>query len=220
MPGDRDPAEHKVEVALAALDRALAESATPWMVIGGMAVIMRGGRRMTTDIDAVVRGDAITPGNLAKLLARHEIVPRIDGAVAFAQANLVLLVRHEPTQVDLDVSFGWTGFEYEALAASVVGRFGSVTVPAARPEDLIIYKSLAGRPKDAEDIATLLLLHPDLDLARVRQRVAELTAIAEAPELLTRLEEIIQSTQPPPKRTRSKPKAGAPTRKTRPKPKR
>jgi hypothetical protein len=32
------------------------------MVIGGIAVIARGVRRLTTDIDAAVRGDAISHG--------------------------------------------------------------------------------------------------------------------------------------------------------------
>ena len=74
VPGDRDPAEHKVEVALAALDRALAESVIPWMVIGGMAVIMRGGRRMTTDIDAVPGPAGPSPTNAG----RSGCVLRVD----------------------------------------------------------------------------------------------------------------------------------------------
>jgi len=40
-------------------------------------------------------------------------VTRIDGAEAFAATNLVLLTRHRPTEIDLDLSFGWTVFEYE-----------------------------------------------------------------------------------------------------------
>jgi len=48
----------KLEVAFADLGSALTATGVPWMVIGGIAVIARGVRRMTTDIDAAVRGDS------------------------------------------------------------------------------------------------------------------------------------------------------------------
>ena len=44
------------------------------MIIGGIAVIARGVRRMTTDIDAVVQGDAISIDTLVTTLAEHGIV--------------------------------------------------------------------------------------------------------------------------------------------------
>jgi hypothetical protein len=40
------------------------------MVIGGIAVIARGVRRMTTDIDAAVRGDRIDVAALVRALAK------------------------------------------------------------------------------------------------------------------------------------------------------
>jgi hypothetical protein len=66
---------------------------------------------MTTDIDAVIQGDAIAVGELIARLKEQRIVPRIASADAFAAKNLVLLTRHEPTEVDLDLSLGWTPFE-------------------------------------------------------------------------------------------------------------
>lgn len=69
---------------------------------------------MTTDINAVVQGDAASVEAVVAALAAERIQPRIDAAVECAEENLVLLMRHGPTGVDLDVSFGWTAFEVEA----------------------------------------------------------------------------------------------------------
>jgi hypothetical protein len=38
----------------------------------------------------------------------------------------------------------------------------------------------------------LLVLYPDIDRARVRSRVAELAALAEAPEMLGALDEMLK----------------------------
>lgn len=62
-----------LERALAALTRALNLTGAPWMVIGGIAVIARGVRRMTTDIDVAVQGDRVSIPTLLKALAAKQI---------------------------------------------------------------------------------------------------------------------------------------------------
>lgn len=168
---------------------------------------------MTTDIDAVVRGDAVELGSLVATLHKYRILPRIPDALEFARVNLVLLLRHHPTGVDLDLSFAWTQFEHEALTACQKVSYGGIKVPIARAEDLIIYKALAGRPRDIEDAETLLLLYRDLDLVRVRGRVHELAMLAGEPALERGLEALIAKTkavgQSPTRRTRRS-RAGRP----------
>lgn len=177
------------------------------MIIGGIAVIARGVRRMTTDIDATVRGDQADVASLVRALAKKRIVPRIDNAERFASESLVLLLRHDPTGVEFDVSMAWTDFEHAAIAASSVAAFGVVKAPMARPEDLIVFKAIAGRPKDIEDAAALLVLYPKLDRNWLRGRVSQLAALAEEPELATGLETAIatSATKPGGVRERKKP---------------
>lgn len=139
---------------------------------------------MTTDIDAVVRGDALTYAQALEALAHHGVVPRIEGAEEFATSSLVLLVRHEPTGVDIDLSFGWTRFEEIAISRSSAASFGRVRARFARPQELVVLKSVAGRPTDIEDATTLMLMHPDIDVDEARTFLGELAALAEAPEML------------------------------------
>jgi hypothetical protein len=217
VPSKRAQGERRLEDALAALASALDESGAPWMVIGGIAVIAHGVRRFTTDIDAAVLGNAVDVERLLEVLARHEIVPRIPDAAAFARANLVLLLRHAPTGVDLDVSQTWSSFEQEALSASKKARFGRVRVPMSAPDDLVVFKAIAGRPKDIEDAEALLVLHPQIDVTRARHRVAELAALAEAPELVASFDVMVKrarGAQDKPAETTSA--TGVPRKSTRP----
>jgi predicted nucleotidyltransferase len=59
-------------------------------------------------------------------------------------------------------------FEVEMVARSTVVDLGSVQVRLPTPEDLIIMKALANRPKDLADIQAVAASHPDLDQARIR----------------------------------------------------
>jgi predicted nucleotidyltransferase len=182
-----------LKAAVAAVAHALAKMRAPGMLIGGIAVIARGVPRTTRDVDATVSADAGHLDEVLRIFEKHELAPRIDDARSFARANQVLLLRHEPSGVDVDVSLAWLPFELEAIAASDKLLIGEVRVPVARPEDLVIYKAVAWRPQDQQDVERLLNLHgARMDLVRVRRVVAELAAALEEPERASELERVIQ----------------------------
>jgi hypothetical protein len=163
------------------------------MLIGGIAVIARGVPRLTRDVDATVAGGTLAPAELIDRLREHGVLPRIDDAAEFAAAHQVLLLRHEPSGVDVDLSIGWLPFELDALAAAEPLDVAGVRVAVARAEDLVIYKAVAFRPQDQQDIERLLVLHGHaIDLPRVRRVVAEFATALDEPGRRDALEEIIQ----------------------------
>jgi predicted nucleotidyltransferase len=48
------------------------------------------------------------------------------------------------------------GLEEQFLARAVLVDIGGVRVPVMSPEDLVVTKILAGRPKDIEDVRGIL----------------------------------------------------------------
>lgn len=165
--------------ALADLAGVLEDHERRGAVIGGIAVIARGVQRVTRDIDVAIAGADQSATALADELQRHGIVPRIADAVGFAEQSQVLLMRHAVSGVDIDVSRAWLPFEIEALAAASKELLGGVRIAVARPEDLIIFKAVAWRPQDQQDIERLLTLYRDIDLERVRRHVSELSEALE-----------------------------------------
>lgn len=182
-----------LKAAVGGVAQALAQKPLTGMLIGGIAVIAWGVPRTTRDVDATVSANAGRVDDVLRIFEEHELVPRIDDARAFAQANQVLLLRHAPSGVDVDVSLAWLPFELEAITASERLQIGEVRVPVARPEDLVIYKAIAWRPQDQQDVERLLGLHGKrMDLVRVRRVVAELAAALDEPERATELERVIE----------------------------
>lgn len=164
----------------------------PGVVIGGVAASLLGRPRVTRDVDAVVLLDE---GRWSKFLAtgaRFGFTPRLSDTLAFAQKARVLLVRHEPSGIDVDVAFGALPFEEEAIARAIwIDLGGDVRLPLPAPEDLIIMKAVAHRPRDLADIESVLDVHPKLDLRRVRRWVREFSAALEMPDILNDLETIL-----------------------------
>lgn len=182
-----------LKTAVAAVAKALSRIAAPGMLIGGIAVIAHGVPRTTRDVDATVNGGAVRVQDLLRMFAEFELAPRIEDALAFAQANQVLLLRHAPSGVDVDISIASLPFELDAISTAEELLVAGVQVPVARPEDLVIYKAVAWRPQDQQDVERLLTLHSSkIDLARVRRVVAELAAALEEPERSSELDQVIR----------------------------
>ena len=162
------------------------------MIIGGVAVIALGHSRATTDIDATLSVPAQGLAALVEHFAENGIVPRISNAVEFAQTRHVLLMRHRDSQIDIDVTVALLPFEEEAIAHRQSVDFAGVRIAIPRPEDLVIYKMVAGRPQDVQDTVVLMLRYRDqMDLARVRRIVGEFAEVVERPELVQELERVI-----------------------------
>jgi len=196
MPPDRRDASLRpatLKAAVRAVGAALSDLPVPGMLIGGIAVIARGVPRLTRDVDVTVAGGVLDLPGIVERLRAHDLVPRIEDAVAFASVNQVLLLRHEPSGVDIDVSIAWLPFEREALAASELLEIAGGRIPVARAEDLIVYKAIAFRPQDQQDIERLLALHgARIDLQRVRRTVAEFAQAIEEPERIGDVERLVE----------------------------
>jgi len=162
-------------------------------VIGGIAASLHGRPRVTRDIDivALVADDAwasfVTAGE------RFGIFPRRADALAFARATRVLLLRHRPSEVDLDVSLGAIPFERALVERAIIKRIQRVTFRVATAEDIVVMKTLALRPRDIADIEGILAAQPNLEMARIRRDVRALSESLEGPDYLSELERIVSN---------------------------
>ncbi len=170
---------------LAAVQRLLARFEDRGVVIGGVAASLLGKPRLTADVDAMV---LLSLPDLPRLMAaaiEEGFVFRIREAEDFARRHRVLLLMHQESGINVDVSLGALPFEAEAVERSIVHWAGPVAIRIPTPEDLIILKAVAHRPKDLLDIQAIIDSHPDLDRERIRYWVGEFAQLLEMPELWT-----------------------------------
>lgn len=163
------------------------------MVIGGVAASVLGRARVTKDVDALVWVEEKAWPAFLEAGRRFGFEPRGADVMGLARQVRMLLVRHAPTLIDVDLSLGALPFEREALDRAVLVDVGGLSVPVATPEDLIVMKAIAQRPRDLLDVEGILEAQPKIDLRRVRRWVREFAVTLDSPELLDNLERVIAS---------------------------
>ena len=161
------------------------------IIIGGVAASFLGKPRTTRDIDVLAFPDEEELPEFLKLGKKFGFKGRQKDVLTFARENRVLLIRHQPTLTDVDISLGALPFEKESLKRASKFRIANITIPLPSPEDLIIMKAVAHRPIDMEDIRSVLEANPHLDFKRIKYWVEEFARVLEMPEIFADLKKLL-----------------------------
>jgi hypothetical protein len=163
------------------------------VIIGGVAASLLGKPRLTADVDAVFLLSVDDLPLLTEAAAQEGLTSRITDAEDFARRNRVLLLRHEESGINVDISIGALPIEVEAVERSRRHQIGPLSIRLPTPEDLIIFKAVAHRPQDLLDIQALIASNPDLDSERVERWVRDFAQLLEMPEIWEDLAPWLQS---------------------------
>ena len=150
-----------------------------------------GRARLTQDVDALVNLPEAEWAKAISAAAGCGIVPRTENALEFAKRSRVLLLRHEPSAIDIDVILAGLSFEQEAISRHRSTAIGDFNIPLPRVEDLLVMKAIAQRPKDVQDLEALLVTHPETDLPAVRHWLNEFAKATSDSELLERFDSLV-----------------------------
>jgi len=178
---------------LEALQRLLSRFDDRGVIIGGTAVSILGRARFTEDVDAMFLLSIHDIPCLLEAAKEEGIDPRIENAAEFAKKSRVMLMRHVISDTNIDISLGIMPFEQEMVERSVVHQIDeALQIRLPTPEDLIIMKAIAHRPKDLEDIRTIAEKYPNLDADRIKQWVKEFADVLEQPDLWKQIEPFLK----------------------------
>ncbi len=153
----------RFEPLQARLAKALDDAGIPYMVIGGLAVVVQGKLRLTKDVDLTLDLSPFDYEKLLPVLKNAGIVPRVTDAIERVRHSCVLLCIDEKTKIAVDMSLGDSEYVREAIGRAKRFRRAGKMVRIATAEDLLIHKIIASRPQDFQDIEGILLRQRKLD---------------------------------------------------------
>ncbi len=187
------PGEPSAVALLEDLARVFDELSVAWFLFGAQAAATYGSTRVTTDVDVTVDLGAVAPADLLDRLASAGFTSRVSDPLELLELSFVVPLRHQVTGMDLDLVVAGSGLERGALERSRRIRFGTIDVPVIAPEDLIVMKVLAGRPRDLEDCSALIRsLGETLNGDQVRDLLGELEEALAVDGLLLQFEELVR----------------------------
>jgi len=180
------------EKILSQIGVSLSKHNLPYMVVGGQAVLLYGEPRLTRDIDITLGVDVDHLEEVLSVVQELKLNPLPKEIESFVRETMVLPALDEHTGIRVDFIFSYTPYETGAIKRAKKVEIMGQEVNIASPEDLIIHKIFAGRPRDIEDVRTVLLKNTDVDLQYIRGWLKEFDEASKEKDFLKTFEGIVK----------------------------
>jgi hypothetical protein len=185
------------EKILSKIGTTLPKHNLPYMIIGGQAVLIYGEPRITRDIDITL---GVNIDQLKKLLVAVKdlaLKPIPQDVDSFVTQTMVLPTIDESTGIRVDFIFSCTPYENQAIKRSRKILLRNREVNFASPEDVIIHKIFAGRPRDLEDVRSVVLKNQDIDIRYIRSWLKKFESSSDKKNLMNTFNKLLRVHEQP-----------------------
>ena len=181
------------EKILSRLAKSLDAHKFPYMIIGGQAVLLYGEPRLTRDIDITLGAGSDRLGGLLVVVKELNFKLLPEDPQMFVRETMVLPALDETTGIRIDFIFSFTAYETQAIKRARRVTILDQKINFAAPEDLIIHKIFAHRPRDLEDVKSILLKLPEIDTSYIRSWLEVFDESSDEYEFVIIFEQLIDS---------------------------
>ena len=164
-----------LEELLQRIATALDQAALPYMIIGGQAVLLYGEPRLTKDIDITLGAGLDRLADILAAAQAAQLTLLVDPET-FTRQTMVLPCTDPQSGMRVDFILSFSPYEQLAISRARTVTIGDAKLRYASVEDLIILKVIAGRPRDLEDVKSILLKNPVAELTYIRKWLGEFAA--------------------------------------------
>jgi predicted nucleotidyltransferase len=145
------------------LARELKQASIPYRVIGGQAVLLYGEPRLTRDIDVTLGIGVSELARIKKVLPAMGLKVLVKKDQEFVERTMVLPTKDRESDIRVDFIFSFSPYERQAIGRARDIKVGRTQVKFASLEDVVIHKVISGRPRDLEDIKSILVKNAKYD---------------------------------------------------------
>ena len=172
------------------------ECRVPYMIIGGQAVMLHGEPRQTLDVDVTVQMSHQNREEIELLLNKTGLRAVSPDVYRILEESLVLPVVDADSNIPVELIFSPYGFEEPVIKRAVVRGIDRVPVRFISAEDLIVYKIVAGRGRDLQDVQGILERKGDkLNLDQIERDLKDIEEATGSSDLLPRWNELKANTK-------------------------
>lgn len=167
-----------------------------YAVIGGIAASIYSEPRLTLDVDVniILEDDKI--GLFLKDAKKYGFLPIPPNIRKFAKKTGVLPMRFSKNKLEgrCDFIIARNFLEYMTVKRAHFKKIGFLKVKIATPEDLVIHKITSDRPRDLEDVRSILMKqNKKLDMRYITLWLKKIARINHNPKLFITFKNLLRS---------------------------
>jgi hypothetical protein len=189
MNNDLDP----ITESLSVLTKYFEENEIPYVIVGGVSVMVFGRARMTLDIDIIVDHSKIDREDFITYLTENGFDANLLDLAGFDDhTHCSFFLKRGMFRIDMKGMYSQA--EKESIEMAVDSVFNNVKVKINHPINIILYKLLFGSEQDYEDaLAVYARMKDSINHAHLKERAIQLQLSLQLSEFLEKANELINS---------------------------
>ncbi|MHA2250361.1 MAG: hypothetical protein ACXAD7_08360 [Candidatus Kariarchaeaceae archaeon] len=174
-----------IERALTGLVNTFEVLNIPYVIVGGIAVIVFGRIRTTTDIDIILNHEDLDKEKFVEVLNNNGFDASLNEMISFDE-GLHATIFFKETMFRIDLKGIYQEKDRVAIKEAKTEKFGDLILKIDAPENIVLNKLYFGSEIDIEDaMAVLAKNYDDLDFDRLADRCKNLGVHDEYEKLLS-----------------------------------
>ncbi len=157
--------------------------------------MLYGEPRLTRDIDVTVGIDSKELPLLLKVVKKANLQILSEKPENFVKETMVLPTKDEKSGIRVDFILSFTPYERQAIERAKPVQIGATKIDFASPEDVIIHKMFAGRPRDLEDIKGILIKQSEINDDYIENWLKEFDQTFSGKNFLETFEKLLEETK-------------------------
>ena len=184
-----DPITESLSVLASYFD----QNSIPYVVVGGVSVIVFGRARMTLDIDIIVDHTQIDREHFITYLTENGFDANLLDLAGFDDhTHCSFFLKRGMFRIDMKGVYSLA--EKESIEMALDAVFNGVKVKINHPINIILYKLLFGSEQDYEDaLAVYTRMKDSIDHAHLKKRGVQLQLSSQLSDFLKKADELINS---------------------------
>jgi hypothetical protein len=179
--------ENIIKRVLTGLVKALEAIQIPYVIVGGIAVIVHGRIRTTTGIDVILDHTELNHEEFVRELNDNGFDASLNDMRNFDE-RLHVSFFFKKTMFRIDIKGMYEKKDRISIQETKTQQFGEITLQIDAPENIIVNKLLFGSEIDIEDAMAVLAKNLELDLHKIKSKSSVLGVHDEFQKLLEKYE--------------------------------
>ncbi|MDH5404167.1 MAG: nucleotidyltransferase [Candidatus Heimdallarchaeota archaeon] len=155
---------------LKALVQVLSELSIPYVIVGGIAVIIHGRIRTTTDIDLIINHNMVNYSDFVEKLQENGFDASINDMKGFEE-KVHISIFYKESMFRIDIKGIYQEKDRESIQEAKMISFENMQIQIDTPENIIFNKLIFGSQVDIEDaLAVLKKNEQTLDFKKLKSK--------------------------------------------------
>ena len=133
----------------------------PYVIVGGVAVLVFGRTRVTMDIDIIIDHKLLDRPDFISYLRNNGFDANMSDLLAFDEGlHAPMFLKDGMFRIDMKGCY--SGKEKESIAMAVLEDYNGIEIAVDHPQSIIIHKLLFGSQQDYEDALAVYIRNEEI----------------------------------------------------------